>query len=208
MNKWKNSIDNLTRIGIEAVEDIPDHVINFLKNADIKKPEYSNNNQLAGHIKEEYEYANWPVSFEKYLLSTVATSNILNDYTNNISILSESRPFYLDKLWCNFQKKYEFNPLHDHSGLFSFIIFLQIPYNLDDEDVYFPKSNLSEPKTSRLCFIQTNNLGKIFEMPVNVDKSFENKMLIFPAVYNHLVYPFFTSDDYRITVSGNIKLKV
>jgi hypothetical protein len=31
---------------------------------------------------------------------------------------------------------------------------------------------------------------------------------MFSAKYNHLVYPFYTSDDYRITISGNFKFKV
>ena len=41
-----------------------------------------------------------------------------------------------------------------------------------------------------------------------VDKSFEGQMLMFPAPLQHIVYPFYTSDESRITVSGNIKLWV
>ena len=45
-------------------------------------------------------------------------------------------------------------------------------------------------------------------MAIDVDKSFEGKMLMFPAKLQHLVYPFYTSDKERITVSGNIKFYV
>ena len=41
--------------------------------------------------------------------------------------------FELDKLWVNFQKKHEFNPIHNHFGAFSFACWINIPYNLDDE---------------------------------------------------------------------------
>ena len=36
--------------------------------------------------------------------------------------LNENLPFKLESMWVNFQKKYEFNPFHTHSGLFSFAI--------------------------------------------------------------------------------------
>jgi len=29
-------------------------------------------------------------------------------------------------------------------------------------------------------------------------------MIIFPSIIQHGVYPFYTSDEYRISVSGNI----
>ena len=35
-------------------------------------------------------------------------------------------------------------------------------------------------------------------------KSDEKKIIMFPAGLNHVVYPFYTSDDYRITISGNV----
>jgi len=43
---------------------------------------------------------------------------------------------------------------------------------------------------------------------LDVDKSFENKLLMFPASYNHQVYPFYTSDEERITVSGNVRFLI
>ena len=42
---------------------------------------------------------------------------------------------------------------------------------------------------------------------IPVDKSFEGKMIMFPASQYHAVYPFYTSDEERITVSGNLKFK-
>ena len=43
-------------------------------------------------------------------------------------------------------------------------------------------------------------------MLLAVDKTFEGKMLMFDASQMHYVSPFYTSNDYRITVSGNILL--
>ena len=61
---------------------------------------------------------------------------------------------------------------------------------------------------SKLSFINTNTLGEIITHCVDVDKSFEGKMLMFNSIQSHMVYPFYTSDDYRITISGNLKFKV
>ena len=204
---WWREADRLKKWNIEAYDDIPLEFITYLKE-DIKKiPKAACNKTLAGHIKEEYSYKNWPISFENYLIQKIESSPILNEYTRKVNDLSENRPFYLHRLWCNFQKKYEFNPLHNHVGMFSFIIFLNIPYNLDEEDNYFPKTSATKPSTSRLCFLAHDTLNNIVNIDVNVDKSFQNKIVVFPAIQQHQVYPFFTSDDYRITVSGNIKLK-
>ena len=79
---------------------------------------------------------------------------------------------------------------------------------LKDEDEVFPKNTYNTPETSRLNFVTVDSMGGVFANKVNVDKSFEGKMLMFPAKLPHLVYPFYTSNKYRITVSGNIKLKV
>ena len=64
----------------------------------------------------------------------------------------------------------------------------------------------SQSYTSKLIFVSINNVGTIIDTPVNMDKSYIGKCMIFPAVLKHMVYPFFTSDDYRITVSGNLVL--
>ena len=106
----------------------------------------------------------------------------------------------MTNLWVNYQAKHEFNPVHDHSGVLSFIIFLQVPYDLTAEENMF-NANISE--TSKLQFLTTNNLGEIIATTVPVDQSYVNKLLMFPSKLRHQVYPFFTSNEHRITVSGN-----
>jgi len=208
MGNWWREVEHLKSWNVEAFDDVPLEMIDYLKNTDIKKSKNLINNTLAGQIKEEYKYTNWPKIVEDYLINKVENSPILQSYTEKVSVLSENKPFYLSTLWCNFQKKYEFNPIHNHKGMFSFIVFLNIPYDLKDEDNFFPETSSKKPSTSRLCFLHLDNLGNIVSMDIDVDKSFENKIIMFPAVLQHQVYPFYTSDDYRITVSGNIKLKV
>jgi hypothetical protein len=53
-------------------------------------------------------------------------------------------------------------------------------------------------------FHYTDAMGTIRNQILPVDKSFEGKLVLFPGNMNHSVTPFYTSDEYRITVSGNI----
>jgi len=39
---------------------------------------------------------------------------------------------------------------------------------------------------------------------VEVDKSWEGTIIMFPAFLHHMVHPFYTSDEYRISISGNL----
>ena len=41
---------------------------------------------------------------------------------------------------------------------------------------------------------------------IEADHHWEQVIILFPSITQHCVYPFYTSDDYRITVSGNLYL--
>lgn len=114
----------------------------------------------------------------------------------------------LDSLWVNYQKKYEFNPPHSHSGHYSFVVFMKIPYD-DDEFNYYQDVNASflDKTGINSCF----NLNKIDpwikttqDISLRVSKKHEGVGLLFPSQTCHSVHPFYTSDDYRITIAGNI----
>jgi len=111
----------------------------------------------------------------------------------------------LQNLWVNFQKKHEFNPTHTHTGIYSFVVWMRIPYRLTDEESYFPAIKDTAQKTSKFTFHYSNILGMNSAFSLPVDQDWEGKMLFFPAALTHGVYPFYTSDEYRISVAGNLK---
>ena len=49
-------------------------------------------------------------------------------------------------------------------------------------------------------------MGRITPAMVPVDKTYEGTIVMFPSEMLHAVYPFYTSDDYRISVSGNLRI--
>jgi len=203
MTNWEKDKIYLNNIGIATFDEVDATIIGYLKTQIQNRRKLKKNNiYLAGHIKDELNI-NVTSDYSDYICKSIGTNPITNNYLKNIDTLSKDCPIYLSKSWVNFQKKYEFNPLHDHTGVFSFIIFMQIPYKLDEEFKVYPDSNGNY--TSCLVFIYNNLNGYIEDLNLKVDKSYLYKMIIFPAKIKHQVYPFYTSDKERITVSGNVK---
>lgn len=113
----------------------------------------------------------------------------------------------LESLQVNIQKKYEFNPLHKHRGLFSFVIWLKIPYNHEDEaKTVIGESNVANA-IGNFHFVYSTDCG-LTSYPINMNSDIEGYCVLFPSYLPHQVYPFYTSDEERITVAGNIYFKI
>lgn len=173
------------------------------------------NHNLVGHIEEEYSLNHVKDHLEEFLIAMASTwqeanPGLIDGYEEAVKLKDWS--LYLDSMWYNRQKKYEFNPLHFHSGALSFVIWVKIPYELEDEINYFPPVHGVEDDvegntyTSKFCFYYTNSMGRITPAMVPVDKTYEGTIVMFPSEMLHAVYPFYTSDDYRISVSGNLRI--
>ena len=116
---------------------------------------------------------------------------------------------YLTKLWVNFQKKGEFQPIHNHSGVFSFVIWMDIPYHSKDE------GNLPTAKTSdknhrggNFSFAFSDGTHRsLGEHTIEMSPEMNGYCCFFPSDLSHQVYPFYTSDKDRISISGNISYR-
>ena len=64
----------------------------------------------------------------------------------------------------------------------------------------------SKAKTVASCFefIYTTILGEIGGFAIPVEEGWEGRIVMFPSKLLHQVYPFQTSDGYRISISGNL----
>ena len=142
--------------------------------------------------------------------------NYIKDFTSqyekhfpgiaNLRVLTSNLPFVLTRPWFNFQKKGEYLPQHNHDGLFSYNIWLKIPYEYDEEVVR--NANHIEGDVLR-CFeftyMTTDGRFKFHKIPLSKDD--EGTIVMFPAKLPHIVYPFHSSDGIRISVAGNIAFK-
>jgi len=158
---------------------------------------------LAGNIEKEFHLVDSKeFVFDLMLPYTRGFQREFN-YLTDVNVLTTPKKLVLENAWVNFQKKYEFNPLHNHSGLLSFVIWLNIPYNKEDEVLAGPGKQSNSPLSGTFSFSYVDSIGKIKTHNLFIDKSWEYTMIMFPSNFMHTVYPFYTSDDYRISVSGN-----
>lgn len=203
---------------------VPDPVLKYLK---FKVDEIQKNNfdqtvdyrhKLEGEIKNEYE-----LSLGNEIYTTFINAAI-NDFEQK-SLYMSSR-LYPDmpteltpspSTWVNFQKKGEYNPFHYHSGVYSYVIWYQIPYYYKDENYTSSKPTEIGKETTNGDFNfyfhnekvpNSNPLQITRPLEKHVDKTFEGYMAVFPSNLPHSVFPFYSSDEFRITISGNIGLSL
>ena len=179
---------------------IPEDIrIRLLK--DGRKDLASYHKRLAGHLHTQLKY-----NKETTKWFYEETSKIWQAYREGWSKWSghpnEMVELNAHDLWVNFMKPGDFNPVHTHGGDYSFVIFLDVPKKLIEEQEAFEGTS-SKPGTIMFEFTQQAkpkwaHTGQSFT-PRTGD------MLIFPALLQHWVVPF-KSKCTRVSVSGNLEI--
>ena len=159
---------------------------------------YKMNETLAGQIEREYQLEKSKPHIVPFL------EKMGREYQKQWNWY-QGQNLKVDSLWVNLQQKTEYNPIHNHDGILSYVAWLEVPYKHEDE------GNLENTKLSRtkefsasFQFIYSSVLGKIVNEVYNVENGWEGRIVMFPAELLHIVYPFYTSDRYRISIAGNL----
>jgi len=177
-------------------------VANRLQQFDLKDVDFRGN--LAGNIADE-----------RQMMGAVSDDTML-EIKERIAIylaMLENKPthqiehfvrgIYLESLWVNFQKAWEFNPPHQHTGEISYVIYLENPVDYEIEAQH-PTQHGTAPMAGKINFRygeampQSNHHIRI--TPTRGD------MLIFPNWLEHQVFPFTQEGITRISVAGNAGL--
>ncbi len=205
------NFEEFPNIGIVHCK-VPTEILNHLYNK-LKEIEDSNFNDLEdnrenllGHMEKEYKLLDQISVLEPFLLQLVDAYEEKYKYIESVANIEGKVKIELTHLWVNYQKKHEFNPVHLHSGVFSFVIWMKIPYDLRAEEQVFPITSGGAPRTSKFTFHYSNILGKMGHWVIPIDKSYEGVVCMFPSELSHSVNPFYTSDEYRVSISGNLKM--
>ena len=161
------------------------------------------NRTLAGQITKEYEITKSRQLLDPYL------EDMGRAYQKEWEYYPKENPndnkLKVESVWVNMQKKLEVNPLHNHDGTLSFVAWLHVPFKLEDErNMPNCKNSRTVELASTFQFVYTTALGTIANCPMFVESGWEAKIIMFPAKLLHMVYPFQTSDDYRISIAGNL----
>lgn len=132
-------------------------------------------------------------------------STMVESYQERFSFRQSYKPVFTDP-WVNVQKKHEFSPVHHHPRTLGWVIWVKIPYDIHDERMMSNSVASRVKKNSNFEFVYSNLGGEIQTHSIAVDKTYEGAVMMFPSYLRHTVYPFFTSDECRISVAGNIDL--
>jgi hypothetical protein len=194
-----------------VLADVPKEILEILNNVIDEKGLSPLNQDLAGNIKHEYAIPKGKAAVSPLLMQMIIKHQ--EKYPNffkkaHSTINYKACEIELFNLWVNFQKKYEFNPMHIHDGLYSFVIWHKVPYTMKDERERLASMMDNDFRAGMFAFFFSDPSGKISQEALPVDKSWEGKVALFPANLNHCVYPFYTSDEYRISISGNLGFKI
>ena len=161
-------------------------------------------NSLVGNISRSLaleDVENW--FFDNCILE-LCTSYAQNFPTYQRAVLTKNAPFIMKTFWVNYMKQHEFNPIHDHEGVFSFVIFVNIPTDWKEQHDFPLSKESNDPSASDFSFVYTNMHGRIKTARFQLSSDSNGCMLFFPAELQHMVYPFYECEEERITISGNI----
>ena len=164
--------------------------------------------QLAGNISGSYAIEDKDnYFFKEVLLPHVSAYYQMNANSHPISnYLMGEFEFWLQSFWVNYQNQGEFNPFHNHGGVYSFAIWMTIPTTWEDQCKlpFLDGISEKEKKVSNFEFEYTNLLGEIKPYGYHLSPKLEGTMLFFPAALKHAVYPFYECKKSRISIAGNL----
>ena len=190
------------------ISDIDEQLLSDVKKeiVDIKsnfKSADSISDTVDGHIDGTYKLHKSLSSLESIVMPYFIQYDKLYNYiSENYSCITDNLNIVMNNAWVNFQNKFEFNPAHTHPGLMSFVIWLDIPYSRSDEIQSSPGSS-KRNKSGSFTMYYSNVLGNIETEDILLDKTFNNKMILFPSKIKHSVSPFYSSDLTRVSIAGN-----
>ena len=114
----------------------------------------------------------------------------------------------LTDFWVNYQYQHEFNPYHHHGGVYSFVIWMKIPTQWEEQHKLplYDDTRIQDRKASNFEFEYLDILGRITNFAYQLCPKSENTILFFPSALRHTVYPFYNCEEPRISISGNLWL--
>ena len=179
------------------------------KGKESREKNLDHSKNLAGVLKHEYYYDHvddW--FFTRMHPYITAYLEAIDKYKGSTLYSNTPNPaditkWELVKLWINFQQAKEYNPPHDHGGHLSFVIYLQVPDEITEENERNRDLHRNEGP-GMISF----DYGLM--MPFSISRHSRlpsvGDLYIFPAWLTHHVHSF-DAEVERISVSGNIEFR-
>jgi hypothetical protein len=201
----------IDRIPEDIFVELNNEIVKVQKNLESLE---KNNANLVGHMQHQYRFNHMSGLLNNYVVDLAEQhkrtftpkKNFFGGFTGLKKNVNKFE-FKVEDLWINLQRRHEFNPIHIHHGLYSFVIWMQIPYDIQEERNTFKDMNSDFHVSGNFNFYYIDIFGVLQNYSIELDKSKEGCICLFPSQLSHSVNPFYTSDGFRISLSGNVHLR-
>ena len=165
---------------------------------------------LAGQIEDSFSLTD----IDDYFFNKVVLP-LCHEYTKRWGMSFTTVPvkdveqmgYGIKNMWVNYQNQHEYNPIHDHGGLFSFVVWMKIPTSFSEQNKISNAAGSNHGVNSAFCIDYNDIFGGPMNHLYGLNSSYEGMMLFFPSKLRHYVNPYYNCDEQRISISGNIILK-
>ena len=145
-----------------------------------KKESYKNS--LAGNIEESnllLDKSEW--FFRETIRPIILQYEKVYGSLGNENPLNQRFEYHMSSWWVNYQKQTEFNPIHHHGGVYSFVIWMKIPTSYFQQNKKLISLKSNAPSISSFQFVYTDILGRLRTYPYQLSPKDEGKMVFFSS---------------------------
>ena len=163
------------------------------------------------HLVEKYEpddaKQQWMLIDDDNRFQKEVLNPIIQEYVTDYGFPEKLKTTHIhdltfQKFWANYTGKGEYQALHNHDAIWSFVIWLKLPAVANDEQSV---KDAMHPDAGDFILTYSDIIGRTRKVNWKLEKQYnEGHMLLFPSDLYHAVYPHFQTDEKRLSLAGDI----
>ena len=157
------------------------------------------------HLVEKYEPDNakqqWMLIDDDNRFQKEVLGKVIQQYIEDFGIPHRLRTTHIheltfQKFWANYTGKGEYQALHQHDAIFSFVVWLKIPSCAKEEQ---ESKDGMHPDAGDFVLTYNDITGSVRKVNWKLEQQYnEGHMLIFPSDLFNAVYPHYLTDEKRL----------
>ena len=163
------------------------------------------------HLVEKYEpddaKQQWMLIDDDNRFQKEVSNPIIQEYVADYGFPEKLKTTHIhdltfQKFWANYTGKGEYQALHNHDAIWSFVIWLKLPAVANVEQSV---KDAMHPDAGDFILTYSDIIGRTRKVNWKLEKQYnEGHMLLFPSDLYHAVYPHFQTDEKRLSLAGDI----
>ena len=163
------------------------------------------------HLVEKYEpddaKQQWMLIDDDNRFQKEVLNPIIQEYVTDYGFPEKLKTTHIHdltfkKFWANYTCKGEYQALHNHDAIWSFVIWLKLPAVANVEQSV---KDAMHPDAGDFILTYSDIIGRTRKVNWKLEKQYnEGHMLLFPSDLYHAVYPHFQTDEKRLSLAGDI----